>query len=94
MNPVRMHPWRQSPFVVGHRYRIRRDFQAQRDSFRAGEVLIYDRDAYSRYDGCTGYFFSQLGAPRLRSWDIHDEADLTIWQELFEAMPGDETHGV
>jgi hypothetical protein len=49
-------------------------------------VLAYERDAYSRYDSYTGYFFSQDGAERLRSWDIHDDEDLESWRELFEEV--------
>ncbi len=45
MKPVEIRPWRESPFVVGRRYRVRRDFTALRDSFRAGEILTYDSDA-------------------------------------------------
>jgi len=83
---VEIRPWRQSPFVAGHRYRVRRDFKALRDSFLAGEELTYDRDAYSRYDGYTGYFFTQLGAGQLRSWDISDDDDLEVWRDLFEEI--------
>jgi hypothetical protein len=92
MEPAEIRPWRPSPFVVGRRYRVRRDFQSLRDAFRAGEVLTYVRDAYSRYDSYTGYFFSQPGASASRSWDIHDEEDLAVWRELFEAMPDEGTH--
>jgi hypothetical protein len=78
--------WRQSTFVAGHRYRVRRDFNALRDSFVADEELTYDRDAYSRYDGYTGYFFTQSETGQLRSWDISDEDDLAVWRELFEEI--------
>jgi hypothetical protein len=66
---------------------VRRDFKSLRDSFRAGEVLTYERDTWSRYDGCTGYVFTQPNTPQLRYWDIDDDDDLAIWLELFEAMP-------
>jgi len=70
----------------GHRYRVRRDFKALRDSFVAGEEMTFDSDAYSRYDSYTGYFFSQPGAAQLRSWDIHDGDDLEVWRDLFEEI--------
>ena len=90
-NPGELHAWRQSPFVVGRRYQVRRDFTALRDSFGAGEILTFLRDAYSRYDSYTGYFFSQSDTQPLRVWDIHDDEDLAIWQELFAEMQRDET---
>ncbi len=40
----------------------------------------------ARYDGLTGYFFSQPGAERLRVWDIADDQDLETWRPFFEEM--------
>jgi hypothetical protein len=80
-------PPRRSPFVVGHHYRVRRDFKALRDSFVAGEELVYKRDAHSWYDGYTGYFFSQAGTAQSRVWDISDyDDDLEVWKDLFEEI--------
>jgi hypothetical protein len=86
MKPVEIRPWRKSPFTVGRRYRVRRDFESLRDSFRAGEVLTYDSDAWSRYHEYTVYAFSQPGAHELRVWDIRDDDELDIWRELFEEI--------
>lgn len=80
-------PWRACPFTPGRAYRVRQNFAALRDSFTAGDVLTFDSDAWSRYDGITGYFFRQAGRDRLRVWDIDDEAEIRIWQELFEELP-------
>ena len=85
--PKPIPPWRVGPFKIGARYRVRRDFKALRDSFKAGEVLTYHSDAWSRYDGIAGYFFQQTGKERLRTWDIDDGEDLEIWRELFEQLP-------
>ncbi len=73
--------------MVGRRYRVRRTFAASRDVFSAGEILCYDSDTWSRYDGITGYFFRQPGRKTLRVWDIDDGAELAIWKELFEELP-------
>ena len=89
MEAVEIPPWRESPFVVGRHYRVIRDFQALRDTFTAGEILVYERDAWSRYDGITGYFFSEAGSGELRSWDIDDGEDLGVWRDLFEELPND-----
>lgn len=80
-------PWRDCPFVAGRHYRVRKDFTALRDRFKEGEQLIFDSHAWSRYDGYTGYFFQQTGSERLRIWDIEDEADISVWKELFEEAP-------
>ena len=81
-----LNSWRPSPFIPGRRYRVREAFQAHRDRFQAGEILTYDRDAYSAYHGCTGYFFSQPSSDSLRSWAGYDNDDPARWNEFFEAM--------
>jgi hypothetical protein len=88
MAPIEIRPWRECPFTRGRTYRIRRSFAALRDSFAAGEVLTFDSDAWSQYHGVTGYFFRQAGRETLRVWDIDDDADIQIWSELFEEVPG------
>ena len=74
--------WRESPFIVGRQYRALKNFQALRDTFLVGETLTFVSSAYSRYDGMTGYFFSD-DAGRVRAWDINDEADLESYRDLF-----------
>ena len=84
---MEIRPWRTCPFTSGRRYRVRRDFDALRDRFRGGEVLVYLRDAWSRYDEYTGYFFSIEETADFRVWDISDGEDLEIWREYFEELP-------
>jgi hypothetical protein len=36
----------------------------------------------------TGYFFRQAGRETLRVWDIHDDADIEVWRELFDELSG------
>ena len=50
--------------------------------------MTFDSDAWSRYDGITGYCFRQAGRETLRVWEIDDDTDIQIWQELFEELPG------
>ena len=68
--PVEIRPWRECPFTRGRRYRVRQSFRALRDSFTAGDVLTFDSDAWSGYDGITGYFFRESDRDTLRAWDI------------------------
>ena len=84
--PLETRPWRECPFIKGRRYRVRHDFKALRDSFTAGDILIFDSDAWSRYDGITGYFFRPPTREALLVWDIADDADIQIWKELFEEL--------
>jgi len=51
--------------------------------FAAGELLTFVRDAWSRYDGMTGYFFLDIAGCD-RRWDISDEDDIGRWDQLFE----------
>ena len=78
--------WSNCPFVVGKTYRVRKTFQAMRDSFVEGEIIVFDREAYSRYDSITGYFFTQEGRQCLRLWDIGDDVDVKVWKEFFELV--------
>lgn len=93
MEPVTIRPWRTSPFKIGLPYRVQRCFTGLRDNFQAGEVLVYDRDAYSCYDGYTGYFFFQPETQQMRSWDIHDDEQPDIWRDLFEEVRRDDKPG-
>ncbi len=89
---IEVRPWRECPFTRGRQYRVRQSFAALRDSFTAGDILTFDSDAWSRYDGITGYFFRQPCRERLRVWDIDDDADIQIWRELFEELSDTFTH--
>lgn len=72
------------PFEYGAVYRVRAAFTAPRDSFRAGEILVYWRFAQSVYDGMQGYFFRIPGSGNVRPWDMSLGADTRCWSELFE----------
>lgn len=76
----------QPRFVVGQRYRVRRDFKSLRDRFVEGECMTYHSTAWSRYDGITGYFFEQPDKDYLRVWDVPDDGPAPDWEELFELV--------
>jgi hypothetical protein len=77
------------PFQFGATYRVREDFAAERDSFRAGEELVYWRYGSSTYDGMQGWFFRQPGAPTVRSWDLPlGEDPRPAFMRLFEQLAG------
>jgi hypothetical protein len=71
-------------FEVGKNYRVKKSFIALRDQFREGELLTYKESAYSRYDGITGYFFSDE-KHGTRSWDVYD-GDKPDTDDLFQKI--------
>ena len=73
------------PFEVGRSYRVRKSFPALRDAFREGEVLKYTGSAYSRYDGITGYLFTDP-KQQVRSWDVYDGESVDVRSKLFETL--------
>jgi len=79
-----------NPFEYGAVYRVRHDFEAPRDRFVAGELLMYWRFGSSVYDGQQGYFFQQPDSERVRSWDISIGGDTSGWVDHFElqSAPG------
>jgi len=81
--PEIIRPWRDCPFIVDGFYIVLKSFKALRDTFIEGEVLQFERDAWSRYDGVTGYFFRQENSAGTRVWDIGDDDDIEQWRELF-----------
>lgn len=78
-------PWRACPFASGERYRIVQPVQSLRDSFRIGEHLTFLRDAYSRFDQTTAYFFrDDRGTTRIL--DIADDVSENDWYAAFEPL--------
>jgi hypothetical protein len=83
--PIEIRPWRDCPFEIGATYRVLKYFVAFEDAFEAGELLVFVRDAYSRYDEMTGYFFHDASG-RYRRWDIADDDDIGRWKNVFERI--------
>jgi hypothetical protein len=72
-------------FEPGDVYRVRRDADLLRDRFRAGEVMVFWRHAYSIYDSMHGFFFLQAGSERTRAWDT-ETADAAERDGLLEKI--------
>jgi hypothetical protein len=64
---------------------MRTDFVAMRESFTAGETLVYVESAYSRYDGVSGFMFSD-SIRKTRTWNVSDDEPLESWSQLFERL--------
>jgi hypothetical protein len=75
--------WRPHPFIVGARYRSKKDFPGF--SGPLGEILVFEHDSYSRYDNCSGYEFRSLSGEN-RVWWLHDDEPMDSWREYFESI--------
>lgn len=78
--------WRDCPFLPGRKYRVIESFSAMRAQFIAGEILTFERQAYSIYDSCTGYFFRNHN-DQIYSLDVYDDADIEPYLGKLETMP-------
>jgi hypothetical protein len=84
-------PWRECPFRRGAKYRVLKTFTPMRGAFGTGELLTFDTDTYSRYDGMTGYFFHDTAGIG-RVWDVRDEDDIDRWKNIFVEVTEDATN--
>lgn len=77
-----MKAWRKCSFKKGEKYKVNEHTHSLRDRFRKGEVLIFQTDIYSRYDGMTGYVFvDEWGTQKV--FDITDDEDFETANKLF-----------
>jgi hypothetical protein len=82
--PAEIPPWRSCPFEVGTRYRITREHRGAAGKFTAGEQMVFESHAWSRYDEATGYFFrDDRGA--IRRFDVYDDEKNPGWEVFTKA---------
>jgi hypothetical protein len=81
--------WRPVPFRVGAKYRVKRSVQPLREPLMEGEVLRYERDGCSSYDGMTGCMFRDA-SKQSRVWELDDNADVESWRDVFEEIQSSE----
>jgi hypothetical protein len=53
---------------------------------RAGEVLVFERDFYSHYDGDSHFLFRIHPTSEERYWRLHDELPDDTWRQVFERV--------
>ena len=73
---------RQYLFQVGKRYIVKINFTSALSQFEEGEVLIYQKVVYSRYDGCYVYEFAGAGGES-KSWWLGDDDPASSWKSYF-----------
>ncbi|HEX5219898.1 MAG TPA: hypothetical protein VFZ59_10045 [Verrucomicrobiae bacterium] len=80
-------------FVEGRKYRVRRDFTSDGDTFSCGEVVLFRFRSYSPYDGFTEIGFTRLATGRRVRWRVFDSEGIDVDRatgELFEEIPASE----
>jgi hypothetical protein len=74
-------------FVVGKRYRVRQTFRSGgKFQFFVGEIVRFQRDAYSHYDNCFVYVFISERDGSEKEWWLNEEQPPELWQDYFEAV--------
>ena len=74
-------------FAPGSRYRVKRSFTSGPTStFVVGEILIFDRDAYSHYDNSFVYEFRNESSSGTKEWWLPEGQPRDLWQQYFEPL--------
>jgi len=69
-------------------YRVRQSFKSGPTStFVTGEVVIFERDAYSRYDNSFVYVFRTKSGAQTKEWWLPEGQPKELWQQYFEPLP-------
>jgi hypothetical protein len=73
--------------MIGQSYRVEKSFASASYTFSASEVLIFEKDQYSRYDNCTVYVFRDaINGIEAKEWWLQDEQSSDRWKEFFEVV--------
>jgi hypothetical protein len=74
-------------FIPGVRFRVKQDFKSGPTSkFAMGEIVVYDREAYSPYDNRTVYVFRGEAGNDVKEWWLPDGQSQHLWREYFEPV--------
>src|SRR5437762_2173836 len=74
-------------FSPGYRYRVKQSFKSGPTSaFVTGEVLIFDRDAFSHYDDSFVYVFRTEGGCEIKEWWLPEGQPKELWQQYFDPL--------
>ena len=87
--------WRPCPFRTGASYHVLQDFRSTDELFggtapvvRAGQVMAFEFESWSRYDGETFYLFRDHSG-QIYVWGLPDEDDLDGWRQFFQEETND-----
>ncbi len=75
-------------FRPGSLYRVKQSFRSDLNTtFEAGEILVFERDEWSRYDSAFTYTFRSKMDGRIKQWWILDEPEnADTWTQFFEVV--------
>jgi hypothetical protein len=76
-------------FTPDCRYRVKQNFKSGPTSiFNAGEVVVFERNAYSHYDNCFVYVFRAESNGETKEWWLLEGQSGELWREYFELLCG------
>jgi hypothetical protein len=74
-------------FAPGARYRVKQTFKSGPGfTFSDGEVLVFERDAYSPYDESFVYVFRSETGDQTKEWWLPETQPSEQWQQYFERV--------
>jgi hypothetical protein len=77
-------------FERGKQYRVKQTFQSGPVStFKAGELLVFERNTYSPYDNSFVYVF-QNSQHQIKEWWLPEDQPQDTWRKYFEAISSDQ----
>lgn len=72
-------------FSIGAKYRAKMDFKNSNCDYVKGEILIFDRGAYSPYDDCFIYEFHNLSGES-KIWILQMDQSNDEWKKYFDMI--------
>lgn len=72
-----MTAWRKPFFFKGAHYQVRRPIQSEGFTFEQGEEVVFESEAWSRYDGATSYVFQSVHNRETKVWMLDDDSTVT-----------------
>lgn len=72
-------------FIKSEKYKVSDNISALRDQFKKNEILIFEKETYSIYDGITGYVFKDESGS-LKVYDVPDSEKQPNLDKLFQRI--------
>lgn len=76
--------WRKCPFTKGTQYRVKKEVIHGFWVLKAGDMLQYESEDWSRIDGASIYYFRNSASQESVQWWLWDDDPLESWEEVFE----------
>jgi hypothetical protein len=77
-------------FTPDSRYQVKKTFKSGPTStFNAGDVVVFERDAYSPYDNSFVYVFRAESNGEIKEWWLLEGQSKELWREYFGPVSGE-----